>query len=67
MVGEEWRVVVLVAIDFDISDYLINYNLTRVNLDSGNDVVNHALLVGIITIIVYNVIGCTWFAKRDIA
>ena len=54
-------------LDFDISDYLINYNLTRVNLDSGNDVVNHALLVGIITIIVYNVIGCTWFSKRDIA
>ena len=53
--------------DFDISDYLINYNLTRVNLDSGSDVVNHALLVGIITIIVYNVIGCTWFSKRDIA
>ncbi len=53
--------------DFDISDYLINYNLTKVNLDSGSDIVNHALLVGIITIIVYNVIGCTWFAKRDIA
>ncbi|MBE5954209.1 MAG: ABC transporter permease [Lachnospiraceae bacterium] len=54
-------------LDFDLSDYLINYNLTRVNLDSGSDVLNHALLVGIITIIVYNVIGCTWFAKRDIA
>lgn len=53
--------------DFDISDYLINYNLTKVNLDSGSEVVNHALIVGIITIIVYNVIGCTWFAKKDIA
>lgn len=53
--------------DFDISKYLINYNLTRVNLDSNNEIVNHALLVGIITIIVYNVIGCTWFAKKDIA
>lgn len=59
--------VVRAKLDFDISKYLINYNLTRVNLDSGSDVVNHALIVGIITIIVYNVIGCTWFAKRDIA
>lgn len=53
--------------DFDISKYLINYNLTRVDLNSGSEVINNALIVGIITIIVYNVIGCTWFAKRDIA
>lgn len=54
-------------LDFDLSDYLINYNLTKVNLNSENEVLTHALLVGIITIIVYNIIGCTWFAKRDIA
>lgn len=59
--------IIKAKLDFDISDYLINYNLTRVNLNSDNEVVTHALLVGIITIIVYNVIGCTWFAKRDIA
>lgn len=53
--------------DFDLSKYLVAYNLTRVNLDSEGEVVTTAILVGIITTIVYNVIGCTWFAKRDIA
>ncbi|MBE5946302.1 MAG: ABC transporter permease [Lachnospiraceae bacterium] len=54
-------------LDFDIAKYLVTSNIGNVNLDSGTDVVTHALLVGIITIIVYNVIGCTWFAKKDIA
>ncbi len=59
--------IIKVLLDVDISKYLIRCNIASVNLNSGSDVVNHALLVGIITIIVYNVIGCTWFAKRDIA
>lgn len=54
-------------LDFDIAKYLVTSNIGNVNLDSGTNVVTHALLVGIITIIVYNVIGCTWFAKKDIA
>lgn len=51
----------------DINKFLVNYNIGRLNLNSDGDVVTNALLVGIITIIVYNVIGCAWFSKKDIA
>lgn len=54
-------------LDLDINKYLVQYNITRVDLNSDGDVLTNGLLVGIITIIVYNAIGCTYFAKKDIA
>ena len=47
--------------------YITSSGIYQEEFEPGSDVLNHALIVGIITIIVYNVIGCTWFAKRDIA
>ncbi len=54
-------------LDIDISEFMIAFNINKINLNSSGDLVTDTILVGIITIIVYNVIGCTYFAKKDIA
>ncbi len=51
----------------DLNKYLVQYNIASVDLNSNGDLLIDALLVGIITIIVYNGIACTYFAKKDIA
>ena len=52
--------------DVDISKYLVTANISKLNLNSTGDVITDTLLVGIIWLIVYNVIGCMYFAKKDI-
>ncbi|MBE5944267.1 MAG: hypothetical protein E7258_05045 [Lachnospiraceae bacterium] len=53
--------------DYDLNKLLIMPNIGKVNLGMEWGDVSTSLLVGIVTIIVYNVIACTVFAKRDIA
>lgn len=52
--------------DIDISKYLVTPNIAKLNLNSTGDVITDTFLVGIIWLIVYNIIGCAYFAKKDI-
>ncbi len=52
--------------DVDISKYLVTPNISKLNLNSTGDVIIDTLFVGIIWLIVYNVIGCVYFSKKDI-
>ncbi len=51
----------------DLNKYLVQYNIASVDLNSKGGLLIDALLVGIIAIVVYNGIACTYFAKKDIA
>lgn len=52
--------------DIKIAKYTIHNNLLNVDFGAGNELLTTALIVGIVTVIVYNVIGNIWVARRDV-
>lgn len=54
------------ALDIDINPYLLHSNIQLVNWDAPRTDLLHALGIGIVFLLLYNLIGTVWFTKKDV-
>lgn len=54
------------AWDIDLNPYLLHKNIQMVKWDAPRTDMLHALVIGIVCLLLYNLAGTVWFTKKDV-